>query len=338
MPKSKTIWITWQHHRRTEVLAKEFGANLIVFTYSGFSIIRYLFLSLKTIFKIIDYHPDLLIVQNPSIVLAFIASFIKPLIGYRLIIDRHSNFKFKTQSSYSPKWKLFHWVSHYTIRTADLTIVTNDFLKQYVNSKGGCGFVLQDKIPNLIPSAGIEDSNKVVFISTFSNDEPFSNFIIAASFFSNKYIFYITGNYNMAVKKGLLDLNKIPNNVKLTGFLSEKDYLDLLESASFVVIITTNEYTLNCGAYEAIALGKPMILGDTQTIREYFSKGAVYTNSTVESIRECIETIDLRLHQYREEIDLLKNQLQSDWNQRFLELLGIINDWGIIVIRLVPDT
>ncbi len=327
--ENKAIWITWEDHRRTQVLAKQFGINLVVFKYSGLLLIRYLVLSLRTTIKIVKYRPKLLIVQNPSIILSLIVSIIKPLMRYRLIVDRHSNFKFSTQLSSSPKWKLFHWISHFTIKAADLTIVTNSFLKEYVNNKGGRGFVLQDKIPNFPVTLASKDSNTAVFISTFSGDEPFQAFIEAASFFKDKFIFFITGNYNKALKKGLITLSELPQNIKLTGFLPEKDYIDLLNSSDFNIVITLNDYTLNCGAYESVALQKPMILGNTSTIKEYFSKGAVYTNSTVESFCDSINTITSNINQYRHEVGLLKTELENDWNKRFLELMNIISSWDI---------
>jgi glycosyltransferase involved in cell wall biosynthesis len=136
---------------------------------------------------------------------------------------------------------------------------------------------------------------------------------------------YITGNH-----KKYRDIDKItsnlPSNVTLTGFLSEEDYQDLLHSADVVIVITTQEYTLTCGAYEAVSLEKPMILGDTQTIREYFFSGALYTSSLPSDLAEKIEAAGNQLSSLRDGVVALKATLIETWNDQFKEVQKQIAD------------
>jgi glycosyltransferase involved in cell wall biosynthesis len=117
----------------------------------------------------------------------------------------------------------------------------------------------------------------------------------------------------------------IPINLRLTGFLNENEYISLLGSASVIVVITTQENTLNCGAYEAVALGKPMILGDTDAIRSYFNKGSVYVNGSVESFCLGLEQTFRNLEMLRRDVICLKYELESDWNCRFKNFIETIN-------------
>jgi hypothetical protein len=317
------IWISWEKHRRTRELSTCFGAELFEFVDKKHGVIRYLRCIFRTVAAVSSAGPKVLFVQNPSIVLTFLVVLLKPLFGFFLVVDRHSNLKLGKRHSMSPKWLLFHKISDFTLRAADLTIVTNTFLVDYVEKTGGRGFVLQDKLPLLRTVNMSSNERVVVFICSYGLDECFVEFLEAASDFTD-VSFYVTGSYMNAVQKGRLKLDKVPNNVTLTGYLGDDQYIALLRSAAVVAVITTQEFTLNCGAYEAVSLGKPMILGDTDTIHSYFYKGAVYVDGTVEDYRRGIKDALSNIDILREEVTALKNELQTAWNIRFNELNEII--------------
>ena len=65
-------------------------------------------------------------------------------------------------------------------------------------------------------------------------------------------------------------------NVELTGFVADEDYAALLVRADAVVVLTTREDTLLSGAWEAIALGRPLVLSDTAALRGTFEVGPAY--------------------------------------------------------------
>jgi glycosyltransferase involved in cell wall biosynthesis len=180
-----------------------------------------------------------------------------------------------------------------------------------------------------LPNIEINNKNTftkcdVVFICSYGMDECFLEFIKAAAYFP-EYTFGITGSYHRAVASGHIMPEAIPINLRLTGFLNENEYISLLGSASVIVVITTQENTLNCGAYEAVALGKPMILGDTDAIRSYFNKGSVYVNGSVESFCLGLEQTFRNLEMLRRDVICLKYELESDWNCRFKNFIETIN-------------
>lgn len=323
---SRSIWITWEDHRRSRELAKVLEADYFAFHKSGNRYVRYFILGVKTIFFLFKIRANIVYCQNPSIVLAAIVCFLKPILRYKIVVDRHSNFKFQFLNSRNVKWKIFHFLSRYTIRKADLTIVTNDYLKNYVDAHHGRGFVLPDKLPtlsseNIMPLKG---EFNFVFISTFSDDEPIEQVITAAAKMGSRCQLYVTGRYSSYKNIDRL-LATLPMNVTLTGFLSEPDYQSLLASADTLIVITDQEHTLTCGAYEAVALGKPMILGDTDTLKNYFALGAVYTKPNIFSITESLK---LAIEQYDENcvsVKTLKKILESSWNNQFDDLRLIID-------------
>jgi glycosyltransferase involved in cell wall biosynthesis len=180
---------------------------------------------------------------------------------------------------------------------------------------------LPDKIPKLDNTSLLEKGKKkeITFISTFSDDEPIFEVLKAASLLSSEYAIYITGSYKKFKQLNQLEA-ELPDNVILTDFLPETDYQSRLASSDAIMVITTLEYTLTCGAYEAVALGKPMILGNTKTIMKYFNKGAVYTSLDTSEMVENIIKLFGAIGSYKRQVSELKTELENDWNLKFKEI------------------
>lgn len=312
------VWITWEDHRRSKELANAFSASYVLLECNRNRLIRYVVLTFKTIAFLLKNKPSVVFCQNPSIVLASLLCVLKSLFNYQLIVDRHSNFKFHTLQSKHPIWVLFHVLSNYSLRAANITIITNQYLKEFVESKGGVACVLPDKLPemNFAREHHIKDGFNITFISTFSDDEPIFEVVEAAKLLGEGFNVFITGGYRKYKK--INELNELkPVNAILTGFLPEEKYQEQLASSDLIIIITTFEYTLTCGAYEAVTLEKPMLLGTTKTIRDYFNKGALYTALTPEELAENIRKALDERDRLELEVKQLKLELLGDWNKKF---------------------
>lgn len=319
--KGKNVWITWEDHRRSRELASVFDCEYICFISKKNRFIRYITLTVKTLLYVRKNKLTLVFCQNPSIFLALFLCLFKNFFGYKLIVDRHSNFKFRSRESWRPVWFIFHAISDFSLKRADVTIVTNEYLRDFVNSIGGCAYILPDKIPKLDNTSLLEKGKEkeITFISTFSDDEPIFEVLKAASLLSSEYAIYITGSYKKFKQLNQLEA-ELPDNVILTGFLPETDYQSRLASSDAIMVITTLEYTLTCGAYEAVALGKPMILGNTKTIMKYFNKGAVYTSLDTSEMVENIIKLFGAIESYKRQVSELKTELENDWNLKFNEI------------------
>jgi glycosyltransferase involved in cell wall biosynthesis len=324
----KNIWITWERQRRSIELSEALDARLYVLAESSGDIpnrlLRYARLSAKTIRAIRENKPQVVFVQNPSICLAVLTCLLKNIFNYTLVVDRHSNFKF--DKPLTIKWRLFHWLSRYTLRTADLTIITNPYLAQVVEAAGGTPFILQDKLPTLDlgksqPSAGVDN---IVFVSSFGGDEPTLEVIAAAKELPSGWRLGITGNARKFIKNKPADCI-VPDNVDFLGFLAEDAYQSALGSAELILVLTNNDHTLTCGAYEAVTLGKPMVLSDTRAIRDYFVKGAEYCKTDAGSISQALlKAIENRDRLQAESIEL-KTELETSWQLEFQKLMDIVS-------------
>ena len=71
------FWITWEDHRRSKELAAHFEAKYIVIESTLYKGLRHIVCTLKTINVLRKAKGQTVIVQNPSIVLAYIATLFK---------------------------------------------------------------------------------------------------------------------------------------------------------------------------------------------------------------------------------------------------------------------
>ncbi len=322
------IWITWERQRRTETLSGDLGVRLYRLTPPDNYLWKVLVLSLRTIGILLRVRPRCLIVQNPSMALAGLVALLRPLFGYRLVVDRHSNFKFPTMDDPSPKYRAFHALSRLTISKADLTIVTNDHLAGVVRDWGGRPFVLQDRLPDmdLARETELEGERNVVMVSSFSADEPIDAVLAAAEHLPEGWRLHMTGNWR---RRGADLESRVPSSVRLTGFLDEPDFQSLLLSADAVVALTTQDHTLLCSAYEAVVLGRPLVLSDTSALRAYFREGVVFTGHGADDLAAAM----IRAVEERDEraaaIRGLRDVLAEEWKPRFRDLVARIEGFAI---------
>lgn len=319
------IWITWENHRRTNELSKALGVTLFTLLRDGDNFTRTALLSAKTLALLLRLRPRRVIVQNPSMVLAGLVCCLKSALRYKVIVDRHSAFMVEMSSSRRLIYRALHCLSRYTLRRADLTIVTNNYLEEVVRKCGGRAFVLQDKLPGLRFGKSnppqLMAIHNIVYICSFLRDEPVAEVLEAAGRLDKSTAIYITGNHRRFLDRVRV---RIPKNVVFTGFLPERDFQSLLGASDAVMVLTKREHTLLCGAYEAVSLGKPLILSNTRSLHEYFGDGPVYTDNEgleiARAIRSAIETKTVIALKIRS----LRDKLEAAWTTTSRELSALI--------------
>jgi glycosyltransferase involved in cell wall biosynthesis len=273
----------------------------------------------KTIQVILKERPNIVVAQNPSVVLATLVVMMKKVFGYRAVIDAHNSGIYPREG----KSNFMMQISRRLQRLSDLTIVTNDHLRQVVESNGGRAVVLPDSLPDVpeIRPYPVTGRVNIAYICTFSADEPFREVFQAVRSLPADVVIYVTGRYN-----GKIDKRTIPKNVRLLGFIPDNEYWSLLSSVDFIIDLTFRENCLVCGAYEAVSLEKPVVLSNTNALITYFYKGCVYvsssSNSIQDGIREAIEKREILYHDMLK----LKEELKSSWKDRFEDFKQIVEN------------
>jgi len=318
------MWIVWESQRRSVELGGRLGCSFHVYDIRGLR--RYPLSIAGTLSLLVRFRPRCLFVQNPSMILAAIACVYGVLSGNVVVVDRHTSFPHLSKIPYlahprplSVRRHVFNLLHRFTLRTADLTIVTTSYLAELVREAGGRPFVLPDPIPALARRAvpQLQGRKNVLVISSFVEDEPIAEVLGAARHLDDPSVrIYFSGNH----RKGDVDWTaQAPPNVVFTGFLSSADFVDLLFAVDAVVVLTTVDHCLLCGCYEAVAADKPLITSDTTALREYFH-GAEFVEAQAESILGGLRRVLHDLETYRARTEEMRAKLGADWERAFNDL------------------
>jgi glycosyltransferase involved in cell wall biosynthesis len=313
----KRIWITWETQRRSIELAKKFGCELYVIEKKG--VMRYPISIIKTLFIIYRTKPDVLFVQNPSMILATVACLYKILMGTPVVVDRHTTFLLNKKDWRLIKVMLFKLLHRFTIRYADITIVTNDYLATLVRELRGLPFILPDMIPELTATRkmNLQGNKNILFITSFGADEPIGEVLNAMRYLTqDNVVAYITGNFKKIDESLVLSA---PTNVIFTGFLEEQNFINMLFSVDCVMVLTTADACMLCGCYEAVSAGKPLITSDKDVLNKYFT-GAVFVDETESGICAGIKRVIEDIPNYQDKISKLKHKLIPEWERRYFDL------------------
>lgn len=311
--KHSSLWVSWETQRRSIELARHFGCDLFIFEHIGW--LRYPKCLWQTLTVFFKKKPRVLFVQNPSMFLATVACLLGMVSSSFVIVDRHTTFllneKDKKVTLRNILFKILH---RFTLKYADLTIVTNDFLAGLVRSSNGRAFVLPDKLPDLkiTEKVKLKGDKNIFLISSFNSDEPVEEVLSAMSLLKHENTFlYISGNYKK-LDKSIRD--NAPSNVVFTGFLSYEDFVNLLFSVDIVMALTTSTHCMLCGCYEAVSAEKPLITSKQKELEDYFI-GAVFVDNTKNDICHAIKKIMGDIEGYNNKILLLKDNVSSYWAQ-----------------------
>jgi glycosyltransferase involved in cell wall biosynthesis len=309
--------LTWSEHRRTTELCAGLGVELIVLGTSHCAALRYLLLGARTIRQLMRRRPRVLLVPNPSLVLSALAVMVRAVLGYMLVVDAHNE-------AIAPFVHRQRWVkglSRWVIRRADLTLVSNEQLTEQVVLQGGRPFALADRVPVPPPvtARALHGRFNVVLIATFAPDEPVAAVLEAVR--SVDVELYVTGN-ERELDRAIAA--KAPPNVRFTGFLAEADYWTLLRSADAIIDLTLMNNCLVCGAYEALALGKPMLLSKNAASVEFFGGCAVFTDNTVADIRAALERLKLEYARLQAAAEGRRSELMDQWIGSARELQDLL--------------
>lgn len=272
--------------------------------------------------------PRTVIVQVPPIfallvVAAWCAWRGEKVTGHRVpyIIDCH------TGTFYDLRWKwslpLLHWLA----KRALVTLVASDEAQKILQHWEVKNLFLIDGIPILdqpTGTVGSEGQVRVAVISGFGLDEPIPELFEAAKLLS--YVtFYMSGNPARAGGQAGKILEQRPANVHLTGYLSESAYVGLLKNVHGLVDLTKQPHLLTCGAYEALAVGKPGVISDWPLLKHYFTRGFIYVQNSPQEIAEGITKLIRERATLKEDILDLRQELYTRRKPAFEKLTSLIH-------------
>jgi len=317
----KILFFGWDlFDRRNQSYCDILGAKHIYLgkTYNSFfkkavySVVKFF----KTFSILKKEKPDILMIKNTQWMIAFTCILFRPVFKYKLVLDSHGG-AFINSLKYYP---LFF--SKLAAKKADLSLVTNKHHAELVKSWGAKVHIVPfppidyDKIKK--EEYEVSDKFNILYISTFSFDEPYLEVVNAVKNMENVHL-YISGNYH---KKSEQIVKQ--DNVTHTGFLSNERYLGLLQNVDAVMVLTNRDNTMQKGGNEAVFMEKPIITSNLTFLKTYFYKGAVFVNLNEKSIKSGIEEMINNYQKYKNDIKILKDNLKEENLQAVKQILSFL--------------
>ena len=111
-----------------------------------------------------------------------------------------------------------------------------------------------------------------------------------------------------------------------TGYLTGDEYWNRLSASSAIMVLTTYPFSLLGGAQEAMALGIPLNLSRQPALTEYFTRGAVFVDHSVDSIVRGLLTVQEREEWLKQDIAVLASESRVRWEAEFGDLLKKIGE------------
>jgi hypothetical protein len=318
---TNAAWITWEIQVRNRSMSKVLGVPLYEVLSKKSRWLKYPELLFETIKIIVNNKVKVLFVQNPSIVLSFLAIVLKPILNLTVIVDAHNSGIFPLEG----KSKVLNFFARYICRRANYTIVSNSYLADFVTKWLGNPLVVPDPVPDFShhkKNMSTRSKPYFLFICTWAADEPYDEIIKSARSLDDTIDIYVTGNYKK--KLSTTQLAELPKNLTLLGFVSESDYINYFRGALAVIDLTTRDNCLVCGAYEAVALGVPALISDSRINREIFYKGFAYTGNSAPEITENILDVIENNKKLRTEINYFKDIYIADHTEKIDQIRRIL--------------
>ncbi|GMU92319.1 MAG: hypothetical protein AMXMBFR4_13770 [Candidatus Hydrogenedentota bacterium] len=308
------VFISWvRHTTRSASFARGIGAeSFFIDVGSSLGPLKYVPRALRTLRILVSLRPAAVFCMNPPYFLGLAAWWYCLVFRACFVLDSH------TAAFDQPEWVRIEPLHRFLVRRAACSTVTNVELAKRVESMGGRAVVVSD-IPYEMPGGTYEvepDRFTVCFCCTYANDEPILEVFEAARTLPDIRV-YVTGND----KKATDEIRRAkPENVTLTGYLSDEAYAGLLRGVSAILVLTTRDFTMQRGGSEAVTVGKPLITSDWPVLREIFSRGTVHVDNTANGIQAGIEEVRRNYDRYINEIAELKRIRQQRWQTAKQEL------------------
>lgn len=284
--RRRGVVIAWMPvSQRSTTIADRLGFDLVLVARSGFrrpwtAPLAYPISAARTIRAIVRLRPRAAIIAVPPFVAPLVAMPFLAALRAPFAIDVHSG------AVLDRRWRWALGIIGAIGRRSVGAVVTIASLEGPLRERGVETMVIPDPLPRLAPVPDTPLSKAagrpvVVAICGWGSDEPIEELVASAT--GRAWQLVLTGQPRRTFDP--------PPNVTLAGFLDHEDYVARLAAADAIVVLTERDDTLLSGAWEAIALGRPLVVSGTAALRSTFGEGVVYVGGDAESIGGGIDRV-----------------------------------------------
>ena len=301
---SEGVFIAWRRlSRRTSFLSRELGLELFYVPDRP----PYLKAAWRTLTFLRSRKPGVVFTQLPQGPLLAEVAVISRRVGFKVVADVHTGFIYPTSLKEYILNKPFHTYLH----KVDLVLAHNKLQASLIQEKANISsekiMIVYDPIPQIPQNTkaprlnNVDISKSIVFPASWALDEPL-DFIVAEfleSDTASDHTLIITGNWRRNKKlyrklTELLEKKGARNKIALTGYVQDDEYYHILKSCKAVIAVSKREYTLPHALWEAIAVEKPFITLETETMitevgRDYPCFFTMSSGSLRKTLEACLD-------------------------------------------------
>jgi glycosyltransferase involved in cell wall biosynthesis len=319
--RAPAIWMSWHHSRRSQGLAHLLSLEMIALQLEAWTPLRHAFSFVWTCWQLLRRRPATIFIQHSFLLTLTIALYSSMRRGGPLIIvDIHT--KALRRGLPGAAGKIFLRLRQWSFRRVRLVIVANSEMLPMAMQLGAPVLVMPDPLPRPTwpaVSAGPR-TNYFVLVASYATDEPWEEFLAVAGEIDTT--FYCTGKPTARVLRG----NTLPPNVRLTGWLSEDAYWQLLSGATGVMSLTREEGCVQCGAAEALSVGRPVVLTGTEAQRAEFRDAAAYVNLDLGNLHPIINLIRRNIREFERAAVAFSGRREREVNDSLRKMQGILGE------------
>lgn len=314
----KRVWISWNRQRRNIGLARSVNATLYMSELRLPRCLRLVAEFFNSWMIILREKPDICFVMNPSIFASWWMARLKKVYGFILVTDLHTvNIRLEGINK-----KIFLYFFRKGLRDSDMVIVTNPLYRQEILPYNQQVVCIPDQLPRLrsgsVRTKGLVVEGKgqvpLLVVSSFAEDEPLDELVSLDNELSPFHL-YITGNW-----KKRYQTPPTTRHITFLGYMADDVYDELLLSVDGIIVLTTVEGCLCCGAYEAFAAEKPLILSNTRALRDFFEDGPIYTEHEPAALLTAFRQLGREKTERGQKMAALKKSIQCKFDQGIAQL------------------
>lgn len=319
----KNIIIAWvAYQRRTESLAKYYDLDVYYHhypweeKYNFLKPVSYIFKFIQTFITLFKTGAKFVFVQVPPTFPIYAVMIWCKITKAKYIVDCHNTMLYD-----DGPWIKFP-LAKYMLRKSAGVLIHNQDIMNRVQHLQLPAFLVPDPIPEIavdksiqsIRGIDIQNEKYIIVPCSFAGDEPIQELFDAMELSSGTH--FICTWFKERLPAAFQ--HHIPQNLRLTGFLDEKEFNALHANAIGSIVLTTREGTQPSGAAEAIALEVPLIISDIATTRNLYNEAGIFVNNTASSIADGIQYALQNEAAIKGKLKTLKQKLKADINHHLL--------------------
>jgi glycosyltransferase involved in cell wall biosynthesis len=306
-------WATFQPRTRSLAAALE-GRPVFISSGLGRALppIRYAQAAVQTWRLLRRESPERVLVVTPPVFAPLVCWLWCAMRRRQLVIDCH------TGTLGSTKWGWADPLHRWLMRRATMTLLHTDELRALVGGWGAPALLFPDDLPEASEAAAQPAPRRetVLVAGSFDGNEPVAAVVEAARLLPETEL-RLTGDPEL-LPPGVKE--SAPPNVVFTGFLPYPAFLGELMAAHVVAAFSTDPEIMNRAAFEAVGLGRPLVLSDLPGLRRRFGAAAVFAANRPEEMAAALrEGLD-----HRQELEGRSESLAVELRSQRADALSVL--------------